>query len=375
MNFVKLGLHVRSLLSYVFVLFIAVGCAGFSTVQGAERLAGHILVSKKDNMVYAKSAKTKETLFKNTDAKKVIEWALANGALTVVQPETYTVNEWVEVPRSGVSFIIKKNATLRMHPEAESGYVSERHGKYYPLIYNDRKDDVKVINFGTLDAGGNGVCILFDGRNAPRTCGVTGGMIFSSGTLVDCGDAIWVVDCKGTEIPLICTEDYGNAPLAAEGCENLNIGIVAGLAGEKARENETIDLNSFNEGLRIGLVVGTSPSEQILDINNSPNCTVEKVMGYGDPRHMTLVSRPQYPPHGRRLTLKPYIDNSEGTVVKEKKVVDKKVKAWKRIVEAPELLEALPRFTVDVKLIAVFEDGSEETVFDKTFHFDLESTE
>ena len=48
-------------------------------IQAAEELERCILVSTKGNVIRAKSAKTEETLFKNSDAKKVIEWALENG--------------------------------------------------------------------------------------------------------------------------------------------------------------------------------------------------------------------------------------------------------------------------------------------------------
>jgi len=245
---------------------------------------------------------------------------------------------------------------------------------------------VNIMNFGTLHARGKlatgrwggGACIIFDGRVWRRRseCGMIGGMVFSSGTMTGChGAAVWIVDCRKTEIPLICAEHYGNGPLAVEGCEDLNIGIVAGLAGARAQENETIDINGFNQRLRIGTVIGTSPSEEVLDLNNSPNCTVEKVVGYGDPRHMSLVGMRIYPCMREGLTLKPYIGHSNGSVVKRKEVVNKKVKAWKRITEVPKLPESLPRFAVKAKLIAVFEDGSEQVAFDETYEFDLSGSE
>jgi len=392
MNFVEPGLYVRSSLSYLFVVSILVGCAGVSTVRGAEASEACVLVSRDGDVVRAVSAKTKETLFENSDAKKVIDWAVENADVTILEPGTYTVNEAVRISRSGTSLIIKENATLQMPPGFNSSYISEEGADYYPLVYVAPKDvfsrncileNVNVINFGTLKAcgktdkkatgrWGGGGCIIYDGRKWGKTCGIVGGTIFSSGVLTGCrGAALWILDCKNTRIPLMCAEHYGNGVVAAEGCEDLDIGILAGLAGEKAEENETIDLNYFNKNIRIGTVIGSAPSEEILDINNSPNVTVERVVGYGDAKKMNLVGLTTYP-RSSCMTLKKYIGNSASSVVvKRKDVVNKEVKQWERTVEVPPLPESLPRFAVKAKLIAVFEDGSREVVFDETIPLNL----
>jgi hypothetical protein len=325
---------------------------------------------------------------------------LENGSITILEPGIYTVNEAVRISRSDTSLIIKENATLQMPAGFNSSYVSEEGADYYPVIYVAPKDvfsktcileNVNVINFGTLKAcgktppmkpdleakkvtgrWGGGGCIIYDGRKWSKTCGIVGGKIFSSGVLTGCrGAALWILDCKKTEIPLMCAENYGNGVVAAEGCEDLNIGVLAGLAGEKAEENETIDLNYFNKNIRIGTVIGSAPSEEILDVNNSPNVTVERVIGYGDPSKMNLVGLTTYP-RSSCMSLKTYIGNSSSSVVvNHEEVVNKTVTEWKRITEVPPLPESLPRFTVKAKLIAVFEDGSEQVAFDETIHFDL----
>ena len=396
MNPIKPGLYVKLSLSCLFVVSILGGSAGLSTVRGAEASEACLLVSKKGDVIHAKSAKTQETLFKNFDAKKVIQWALENGNITILEPGTYTVNEAVRISRSDTSLIIKENATLQMPPGFNSSYVSEEGADYYPVVYVAPRDvfsrdcileNVNVINFGTLKAcgktdkkatgrWGGGACIIYDGRKWGKTCGIVGGTIFSSGVMTGCrGAALWILDCKKTEIPLMCAEHYGNGVVAAEGCEDLNIGILAGLAGEKAEENETIDLNYFNKNIRIGTVIGSAPSEEIVDINNSPNVTVERVIGYGNPNKMNLVGLATYP-RSSCMSLKKYIGNSKSSVVvKHKEVVNKKVKEWKRITEVPPLPESLPRFTVKAKLIAVFEDGSQQVAFDETINFDLAGSE
>ena len=136
----------------------------------------------------------------------------------------------------------------------------------------------------------------------------------------------------------MAAEDYYNVVIAAEGCEDLDIGIIAGLAGEKAEENETIDLNYYNQNVHMDLIIGSAPSEEVVDFNNSIDCTVDKIVG---------------------------------TDVKEQKVVDKKVKNYRQVVEVPELPESLPNFTVKAKLIVEFKDGIQEVAYDKTIPINL----
>ena len=272
------------------MLVLALTCAALlagsgKKPAGTDKAGNYILVSRKGGVTYAKSVKTKETLFEHSDPRQVIEWAVGNGDITVLEPGTYTITDAVRVSRSDVSLIIKEGATLRMPRGTGSSYVSEYGADYYPLIYvapsdvftrSSKLENVSIINFGTLEAcgktdkktkrWGGGACIIYDGRKWERTCGIVGGTIFSSGVMKGCrGAALWILDCKKTEIPLMCAENYGNGLVAGEGCEDLNIGILAGLAGEKAEENETIDLNYFNRNIRIRTVIGSSPSEEVVE--------------------------------------------------------------------------------------------------------------
>lgn len=75
------------------------------------------------------------------------------------------------------------------------------------------------------------------------------------------------------------------------------------------------------------------------------------------------------------LMYKKPIKESVGTAVKEQKVVDKKVKNYRQVVEVPELPESLPDFTVKAKLIVEFEDGTQEVAYDKTIPINLGESE
>jgi len=172
-------------------------------------------------------------------------------------------------------------------------------------------------------------------------------------------------------VPLIWCDRPANT-LAVEGCEDLTIGTVAELAAAGRRSgrhgNEAVDLNSYNRRVHVELAIGTPPCEEVVDINNSPDCIFDEVRSYGKTR---LVSRTIYPPTGRRLTQRPHISHSNGTVVKKEKIVDKTLQSWKTHVVVRGLPDTLPRITVAAKLTAVFKDRSEEAVLSKTYHLDL----
>lgn len=349
----------------------------------------YICISQEDDKIIARDGNSGKTLRESEYPREIIEWAMTMADITILQKGQYEIPGTLEIPRSNVSLIVGKEALLVAAPEANLTVLSEGHGNFPSLIRNKNRDNVKIINLGTLDAGGEMVdgpdvrakngwpsCVTFDGRNG-GTCGIKGGLIFSTGT-VNSHDAFWIVDSKNLKIPLLWRSALGNAPIAMEGCEDSRLGFIAGLMGEKANENETLDFNSFNQRIKVDTVLGWVPGgtkDEILDINNSPDCTIDRVIGFGSREEVQLVSRNKYGPGGRRLTQKPYIDNnSEGTVVKEEEIREKKVKAWEKTFETPGFPDSLPVMKINASLTAVYEDGTKEQVFERSYEFNLGSS-
>jgi len=213
-------------------------------------------------------------------------------------------------------------------------------------------DNVAIVNFGTLGVMRGGACIMFNGRSGGKL-GINGGLIFSTGVLTQCGDAIWVVDSRNVRIPFAGAKSYGNNLMAIEGCEDMKIDVVAGLAGSKAGENETIDLNSYSRRITIGRMIGTSRSEQVLDVNNSTDIIVDEIVGYtgGDKFQGHLVDIINYGPNGRRLTQRKRISKSRNVKIRTKRVAKTKVSTWKIVSEVKGLPESLPDLRVTVRLI------------------------
>lgn len=340
----------------------------------------YIMISREGAKTIARYGKNDKLLRGGKDAREIIEWSMTMADVVILQKGQYELNTTLEIPRPDTTLIIGKGATVKPAKDATLASLSEGHGIYYALIRNRNRDNVKIINLGTLSIpqsadslSRGGVGLIFDGRNGGRT-GINGGLILSAGALRH--QETWVVDSANVDIPLICDEDYINTALAMEGCEDCRIGIIAALAGTKARENEALDLNSYCERTTIATIIGTASAEQVIDINNSPDTRVGEVVGYGKdkrfPRH--LVEHLEYPLFGHRLTQKPHIEHSKGSEIKNERVVDKNVKEWRRTVETPGFPDSLPLFNIKVTLTAVFEDGSEEQVFDKSYQFDLEGS-
>lgn len=354
---------------------IATGCAARPGTAAAEKGAAppvYLTVTRQGAACVVQRPDPKGVVFRTADAREAIEWALAHSRIAVLAGGRFAVTDGVRIPRDRVSLIIAPDATLEAAQGATLTGVSEGHGEYRPLIHNEGKDHVAVVNFGTLRAGPRGACIMFNGRSGGGL-GIDGGLIFSSGTLTECGDAIWVVDSANVQIPFVAAKRYGNNLMAIEGSERLAIGIAAGLAGSAAGENETIDLNSYSRGLYIERLIGTDRAEQVLDVNNSTDVVVGEIVGYtgGETFRDHLVDVIAYGPKGRRLTQRPRLPHSERITVCSKRVAEAKIRDWKIVTDVEGLPETLPRLRVTVRLIGNPEDQP-VTVLERTVRIDLE---
>lgn len=362
-------------------------CLAFSTraIVGAEptgRAAEDVgeqptfvTVTRQDGLCVVKPGETEKVLFRSQDPRQAIEWALRHSRTAILTDGEFSVRDGVRIPRSGVTLIIAEDATLQAAVGAQLTAVSEGHGDYRPLIHNQGMDKVAVINFGTLRASiRGGTCIMFNGRSNGEL-GINGGLVFSTGTLAQCGDAIWLVDSKNLQIPFAGAKSYDNNLMAIEGCEDLQIDVVAGLAGSKAGENETIDLNSYSRRITIRRMIGTSPSEQVLDVNNSTDIRVDEIVGYtGDEKFReSLVDVITYGPQGRRLTQRPRIPKSENVDIRKKHVAEQRIREWQIVAEVEGLPETLPVIRATVRLIGN-PQTTPVTVLQRTYQLRLGDT-
>lgn len=357
------------------LLMLVCGVVVVSCVeQGAA--GDYVSVSMDKDLVVARKNGEGKALFADKDAEKVLEWAMKKSPITLLEKGSYTINDMLDIPRSNIALIIDEDAQLVQFKNPKPTTITEGHGTYRPLIYNKGHDNVKFINLGTLRAlrkhKGWSAGIHFDGRSG-GDCGIDGGLIFSSGKII-AWDTVWIVDVKNVEIPLIAGRDYMNSPLAIEGCEDVNIGIVSALGGTNVHENEAMDFNSFAERVRVKKVIATMPAEEIVDVNNTRDTVVEEIVVYGNHPGQKIFHIHEYGPTGRRFTQKEFIPDSKGTVCLKERVVKREVKEWKVLTDVEDLKKTLPVVKIKVKIVALFEDGGEETVADESYELDLSSS-
>jgi len=369
---IHFSLAIRELAAATVVVAICTAAAAAADPKDSGTQPVCLTVTKQNGLCVVKRHKAPKVLFSNRDPRPAIVWALNHSRIAVLAGGQFSVTDGLKIPRPGVTLIIARDATLQAAKGAQFTAVSEGHGKYYPLIHNEGMDNVAVINFGTLRAvRGGGACIMFNGRSGGKL-GIKGGLIFTAGTLTQCGDAIWVIDSQNVQIPFAGAKSYSNNLMAIEGCEDLKIDTVAGLTGDKAGENETIDLNSYSRRISIRRMIGTSPSEQVLDVNNSTDILVDEIVGYTgrDQFRGHLVDIINYGPNGRRLTQRPRIPKSQNVKIRTKRVAKTKISAWKIVSEVEGLPESLPKMRVTVRVI-----GNPETkpvtVLKRTYQFHL----
>ena len=319
---------------------------------------------------------TEKVLFQSAEPRRAIEWALNHSRIAVLKSGEFNMAASVRIPRPGVSLIIAREATLRPTEKARLDIVSEGHGDYPALIHNKGMDDVAVINLGTLRGCGRACAsIMYNGRSGGKL-GIDGGLVFSAGAMPMSGDAIWLVDSKNLRVPFAADQSYDNNLVAIEGCEDVEVGVVAGLAGSNRGENETIDLNSYSRRIHIRRMIGASYSEQILDVNNSTDITVDNITGYAADGKFKghLVDIIDYSPRGRRLTQRPRIAKCENVEIHEKGVAEEKIGNWAIAAEVEgDMLKTLPKMRVTVCLIGN-PDKEKVTVFENTYQFDLKAT-
>jgi hypothetical protein len=343
--------------------------------EGDNTQPAYLTVTKQGELCMVKRQAAENVLFSNDDPRQAIEWALKHSRIAIVTGGEFSVTDGVRIPRPGVTLIIAQDATLQAAEDAPFTAVSEGHGDYRPLIHNQGMDRVAVINFGTLRAvRRGGACLMFNGRSGGEL-GIDGGLVFSTGTLTQCGDAIWLVDSKNVQIPFAGDDSYGNNLMAIEGCEDLQIDTVAGLAGDKAGENETIDLNSYSRRISIHRMIGTSHSEQVLDVNNSTDILVEEIVGYTGSEEFrgNLVDVITYGPKGRRLTQRPRIPKSENIEIRAKRVAEMRLSQWEIVTEIEGLPESLPEIRVAVRVIGN-PHKKPVTVLERTYQINLRHT-
>ena len=323
-----------------------------------------VLISPRGNQTLVRPVKGDKILFQNADPQLAIEWGLANARTTVVLAGKYVLSDRIDIPRDNVTLIIDRDAKISLNPKTEHTPITPgfraRSGELFPapaLIYNQCRNNVRVVCFGTLAGPGP---VFFDGRNVRRNCGVEGGTVLVTGAI---DQAVWLVDSRGVHVPLV-TQKGHDAVVALEGCENCNLGMIVNLASEPGgKTGETVDLNSGNRNITIERLVGER-GQEIIDMNAS-HADIKELVSIGKPQKLLCFVTGSGPRWTSRPSAANRLDVWKAAVLED-------VADVRRRIETPNLPDALPRFTVKATVEVTLKDGSKKE-YTKEVEIDVRS--
>ncbi|MDP6543962.1 MAG: hypothetical protein QGH60_08205 [Phycisphaerae bacterium] len=359
------------------LMSVSVSCSTSSSLStGAKSWKDEtVLISPRGDQTVVRPFEGDRVLFKNADPQLAIEWGMANARTTMVMAGKYVVSESIDIPRDAVTLIIGQGAEISLNPKTEHktdvGFRSRNSPGYWqlvPLIYNRGHDNVRVIHLGTLvhsvwehsvwedgNRAKQTFPIVFDGRNAKRTCGVKGGLLLVTGSTAQ---SCLLLDARGVHVPLL-TPDFTaldsalDAVLVLEGCEDCKLGMTVNLPPESGgMTGVTVALNSRNRGITIERLLGEGWIE-IIKCNES-HATVGEVVFVGSPQELLMTTKDSRP----RWTSKPRTGSVSLDVKKKTILEDARGSALR--VEVPKLPDALPRFTVKATAEVTMKDGSKK---------------
>lgn len=211
-----------------------------------------------------------------------INTALQNDDHVVLVGDHSSLDDRIDLPSSGVTLEIAPAATVKIADTATPTTVTDNNSTdYTPLIHSSGNNDVRVINYGTLDANdtnhSNGVCIFIDSATEP--------VVDSPGKLEDANDALWFVDCTNPHAETLRGFN-GRSTFAAEGCDGLSVDTIIQSGGDLPAAN----LNGRNQDSYIGTVVYDGGTSFAVDINESPGTTVDTIIGLNTPSNLLRVT-------------------------------------------------------------------------------------
>ncbi|MEF8788308.1 MAG: hypothetical protein V5A84_04495, partial [Planctomycetota bacterium] len=307
--------------------------------------------------------------------EKSIEWALGHGRTVIVTDGEYGAEDRIEVPRPDVTLIVAEGATIRPAEDADMDAWPELRGNqgdlFRQLIYNKGHDGVRIINFGTLaapptwfgrhsDEGhayNSSAAIWYDGRQGGGS-GITGGLVFSPGKIVDAdnhGHGVAIHDVEAVRVPFLHSVGMGHALLWMAGCRRCSVGTVVNIPTEGAGEGESLDMTAYNEDNVIDTVIGlgeTSPRDEVLDINASPDNVIGQVIGWADIKDMVTITDGC----GMRFSEREASPNSNGTRIGSRVVLGKP-RNIRKAVDAPGEPAELDRLDVTARFIVTDSQG------------------
>lgn len=206
------------------------------------------------------------------------------------------LSDRLDITADGVTLHIAPNATVGFADDANPTTIAGEQGNdHRPVIVSQNKDNVQVVNRGTIDA---------NQQNFSRTAGVyieggSGHVFDSPGRIVDVKNPSWIIDCHDLTVGRVHNDAADNPDGTTPGAALVLEGVDSFTVHEAITDGgaEAVDFNSRSEDGTVVSAVARDGASQIVDFNESRNITVVSAVAVGSTPNGILVQGASNPRH------------------------------------------------------------------------------
>lgn len=234
--------------------------------------------------------------------------ALSEPGTVVFKPGRHTIFDTIPIQSDNVTVVIEDGSRITIPGDASpTVFTGDKGSKSSFLFSSEGTSNVEILNRGSINANNrnrdlNSNTILFED--------VTDSMILSKeGTFEDNNVPIVLTDCQQIYTDSIhCNKITDNGSVInPEGCENCLFHDTYSKGSQ-----EVIDFNARNTDCTIVDVFGEDVSNEVVDINESPNTSIYGLRGKNCDKLLHISGH-----SGKRRTSKSPINHSNGVSVRQ----------------------------------------------------------
>ncbi len=196
----------------------------------------------------------------------------ATGGTVTLLEGNYTLADEIN-PVSNLTLIISGGAIIKfVNGATPTDHIDAQVDTYHWLIYGTGLSNVVILNYGILNANDANVANWPEGISL-HSCT---NCYIHAGRYEDCHGGVSIFDCTFCTIEHAYSDDCLTAVVWCEGCEHCYFNNIYQKDGF-----EVLDFNGYSEHCIATNIFGENVSEQVLDINASPNNIFRDIHSFG----------------------------------------------------------------------------------------------